>query len=84
MHVYMCIKNQNLNLDYLKNYKKKIIIIVTFELTSKNADNPDDKIQSVVDSIVNNAKNLDNIKVWFILKRRFDTQHMPLGMSYRS
>ena len=30
---------------------------------SKNADNPDDMIQSVMDSIVNNAKIFGNVKV---------------------
>ena len=39
-------------------------------MIQKNGDNPDDMIQSVVDSILNNAINLDNIKVGFIFKRR--------------
>ena len=52
------------------------------KLIQKNADNPDTLIQSVVDSIVNNAKILDNIKVWLIFRRRFGTQHISSDVSY--
>ena len=52
------------------------------ERIQKNADNPDDMIQSVVDSIVNNAKILDNIKVWLIFRRRFGTQYISSDVSY--
>ena len=37
-------------------------------------------IESVADSIVNNAKNLDNIKIWLIFKIKFDVQHLPSGV----